>query len=282
MRVFLLRILVASQWGASLALASGCSTQIDSGTSTNSSGGQTGGGADPGTTSSGGQTGGGTGATSPDASAPLPPYPEPTCNGPEHDGGYYGRCCEEVHCAAPSDGACPSDADQDALSSWLSGRVDLPPGSGTCVCGDIRGPYASRTPGDPKSCCYLVGSISCEGRPLVIHGAPRLAALTRGPSAWSRTAWRRFERASRRPSSARSRGVLGRGERPRGERPWRRAPLFGARIPVLRRAAPAEAPGHRRGHPPGRGDAGRTAVSIHRAGGGPPDRGGFIDVVIEP
>ncbi|WP_437687743.1 hypothetical protein [Sorangium sp. So ce176] len=185
MRAFLARILLASQWGASLALASGCGPQVESGSSSNPPEGAT------------SESGGGGETDPPDASAPLDPTPEPTCVGPFHDGGYYGQCCYEVHCAAPVDGACPAAAQ---AAPHLEG---LPPGSGSCMCdGDgeggaqsILGPYANRAASDPASCCYLVGHISCEGRPLLVRGEPRVAPLSRAPSAWSRTDWQRFERA---------------------------------------------------------------------------------------
>ncbi|MGK4001799.1 ferritin-like domain-containing protein [Sorangium sp. So ce1036] len=161
MRTILLRILVASQCGASLALASGCGPQIDSGSSSG------------------------------EPTTSLDPYPDPTCVGPDHnDGLYYGQCCFEVYCAAPVDGACPEASE---AAPHLS---DLPPGgSGICRCEEPQGPYANRAASDPASCCYLVGSIGCEGRPLLIGGEPRLAPLERAPSAWSQSAWRRFERA---------------------------------------------------------------------------------------
>ncbi|WP_437503745.1 hypothetical protein [Sorangium sp. So ce1099] len=127
----------------------------------------------------------------------MDPYPDPTCVGPVHHDGYEGQCCYEVHCAAPVDGACPAAAE---AAPHLD---DLPPGSGSCLCdGDgeggaesIQGPYANRAASDPASCCYLVGHIGCEGRPLLVRGEPRLAPLARGPSAWSQTDLRRFERA---------------------------------------------------------------------------------------
>ncbi|WP_437966274.1 ferritin-like domain-containing protein [Sorangium sp. So ce260] len=187
MRTFLLRVLVASQWGASLALASGCGPHVESGGSSNPPEGASsasGGGGEPGP---------------PDASAPLDPYPDPTCVGPVHDDdfGYHGQCCYKVHCAAPVGGACPAASD-----AWPH-LDDLPPGSGSCTCdGDgeggaesIEGPYANRTASDPASCCYLVGAIGCDGRPLLVGGEPRVAPLAKAPSAWSHTALRRFERA---------------------------------------------------------------------------------------
>ncbi|WP_437277134.1 hypothetical protein WME90_38750 [Sorangium sp. So ce375] len=215
MRTFLRRILVASQWGASLAVVcgSGCGTHVESGASATSSEGGTSessssssspegatSGVGSGSSSSGGATsaaGGGGEVDPPDASAPLDPYPDPTCVGPFHDGGYYGQCCYEVHCTAPVGGACP------AASEAPPHIQDLPPGSGTCTCsadgeggvGWIQGPYANRTASDPASCCYLVGSIACEGRPLLVRGEPRVAPLARGQSAWSETAWERFQGA---------------------------------------------------------------------------------------
>ncbi|WP_437588256.1 hypothetical protein [Sorangium sp. So ce1000] len=211
MRNFLLRILVASQWGASLALVSGCGTHVESDSSssptegaTSESGSSSTGGATSGASSSSSASegvtsgsGGGGDVDPPDASAPLDPYPDPTCVGPFHDGGYYGQCCYKVHCTAPVNGACP------AASEAAPHLENLPPGSGTCTCsaegegaaGWIQGPYANRTASDPASCCYLVGSISCEGRPLLVRGEPRVAPLARGQSAWSETAWQRFERA---------------------------------------------------------------------------------------
>ncbi|APR80261.1 putative lipoprotein [Minicystis rosea] len=163
MRAFLQRILIASQWGASLVLAAGCSSSVE--TELGGTGGST-----------------GTGTTTQDAGTVLPnlpPMPTPACSGPIYDagGGYDGQCCEIKVCYTPS-GAClaPDDA-----RPMLSG---LPPGSGTCECSDLHGPYASSS--DPNQCCYLVGSISCEGRPLIVHGAARLAGLIPGPSAWSK------------------------------------------------------------------------------------------------
>ncbi|WP_437607248.1 hypothetical protein WMF20_41550 [Sorangium sp. So ce834] len=193
MRTLLRRILVASQWGASLAVASACGPHVDSGGgagSSESTSSQSGGGS----ASSGGasSSSGGGGEPGP---PPLEPYPDPTCFGPEYDGGYEGRCCYEVHCAAPVNGACPP-----ATEAPL--RIeDIAPGSGSCMCyredltEAIEGPYANRDASAPESCCYFVGVISCEGRPLLVRGEPRVAPLARAPSAWSQTDVRRFERA---------------------------------------------------------------------------------------
>lgn len=166
MRPFLQRILAASHWGASLVLAAGCGSSI--------SGGNGGSGGSGGSTSTTG--------TIPDggtAVGDLDPLPTPACMGPFYDGGYYGQCCDEIVCNAPTDGFClaPDDA-----RPTLSG---LPPGSGSCECADLRGPYEGGADAGDKSCCYLVGSISCEGRPLTVEGEIRLAGVIAGPSTWS-------------------------------------------------------------------------------------------------
>jgi hypothetical protein len=46
-------------------------------------------------------------------------------------------------------------------------------GSGSCLCAPIAGPYAanpSDTPASAGSCCYLIGAIGCDGRPLLVDG----------------------------------------------------------------------------------------------------------------
>jgi hypothetical protein len=164
MRVFLQRLLIASQWGASLALAAGCGGDIEQ-QPPPADGGPSDAGAtdaDPGITDAG-------------------PLPEAGCQGPIYDGdggGYFGQCCDQMHCTARVNGACPSA--KDAM------LTNLPPGSGTCMCTAIRGPYENPDPAAADACCYLVGSISCEGRPLLVGGAPRLADVIDGPSDWSR------------------------------------------------------------------------------------------------
>ncbi|WP_437333802.1 hypothetical protein [Sorangium sp. So ce394] len=209
MRTLLRRILVASQWGASLALASACGPHVESGggsASPESTSSQSGGGStSPEVTSS--QSGGGSTSSQSASSSsggggepgpsPLEPYPDPTCFGPEYDDGYHGRCCYEVHCAAPVDGVCPP-ATATEIPLDLGG---IAPGSGSCMCyredltDALEGPYANRDASAPESCCYFVGVISCEGRPLLVRGEPRVAPLARAPSAWSQTDVRRFERA---------------------------------------------------------------------------------------
>jgi hypothetical protein len=160
---------------------------------TSGSGGTTGTG---GKNASGGSAGnsspGGTGGSAGGIATSLPLLPSddyPSCSGPEQDGGYYGQCCVSPHCYTPSSGDC---AAADEVSSLLP---EFPPGSGSCNCipeeGEglgVVGPYRSRTGVTPVSageCCYLVGSISCEGRPLLIAGVARVAGL-RHRADWAR------------------------------------------------------------------------------------------------
>ncbi|MFT3768898.1 MAG: hypothetical protein QM820_25935 [Minicystis sp.] len=162
MRAFLQRILVASQWGASLVLVAGCSSNVN-----------------------GGNGGAGGSGTPLDGGTPVgnvDPLPTPECSGPIYDGsmgGYDGQCCEKTLCTAPTDGYCPA---AEVAKPTLDG---LPPGSGTCECSPIRGPYAGTSDAGDAICCYLIGSIGCEGRPLVVHGEARLADVIAAPSAWS-------------------------------------------------------------------------------------------------
>jgi hypothetical protein len=89
--------------------------------------------------------------------------------------GYYGQCCVDVLCYTPDDGVCGGP---DMVHAKLPG---FPPGSGECSCvpepgkQDVEGPFA----GSSGSCCYLVGSIGCDGRPLLVAGNARLAAVRR-------------------------------------------------------------------------------------------------------
>jgi len=108
----------------------------------------------------------------------LVPYPIGSlgCSGPEHDGGYYGQCCAEALCYTPEDGsecAEPEDAPH---------RLGTFYGSGSCLCGDaIQGPFAANPahePEKPGTCCYVIASITCEGRPLLVDGAPIFSVLT--------------------------------------------------------------------------------------------------------
>jgi hypothetical protein len=103
------------------------------------------------------------------------------CLGPTLDGGYDGQCCVSALCYTPAEGAC--------LAASERPPIPLPLGSGTCSCpvGEgsnltVRGPYAPNPGGSPSqdgTCCYLVGSIGCEGRPFVVAGAAIVAPLAR-------------------------------------------------------------------------------------------------------
>ena len=99
--------------------------------------------------------------------------------GPTYDGGYAGQCCISAHCYTPDAGAC--------LAADQRPPIPLPPGSGSCGCSPegvgrstLKGPYAPNPDGMPfpdGSCCYLVGAIGCEGRPLVVEGTAIVAPL---------------------------------------------------------------------------------------------------------
>jgi hypothetical protein len=155
---------------------------------TSSTGGKSATGGSAGTSSTSGGTGG-TGGSVANNLPLLPSNDYPACSGPEQDGGYYGQCCVSPHCYTPTSGAC---APADEVSSLLP---EFPPGSGSCSCipevGEglaVVGPYRGRpevTPVSTGECCYLVGSISCEGRPLLIAGVPRVAGL-RKRADWAR------------------------------------------------------------------------------------------------
>lgn len=156
MQGFLTRLLRASQWGATLALVAGCSTSVTGGD------GGSGGGDNPPVDENGNELG---------------EVPETTCEGPVYDDGfgYHGQCCYFVVCTAPEGGVCP-------------GAESLPmqsPGSGKCECGTRKGPYQNNDPASDKACCYLFGEIGCDGRPLMVGGAPRLADVISGTGAWS-------------------------------------------------------------------------------------------------
>lgn len=143
-----------------------------------SSGGTSSGGTSSGGTSYGGTTSGGTGGISGSGGGQhLEPYPKEKlgCSGPEFDGGYYGQCCVEVGCFDPAGGAeCPS-------AETATGSIPgYPPGSGSCTCGEpTAGPYAPHEASE-GACCYIFGSISCEGRPLIVtSGETRVAPIVR-------------------------------------------------------------------------------------------------------
>ena len=46
----------------------------------------------------------------------------------------------------------------------------------------FEGPFAdnpAHVPTQPGTCCYVVSSIGCDGRPLLVEGVRRISALTR-------------------------------------------------------------------------------------------------------
>jgi len=103
------------------------------------------------------------------------------CGGTNHenDSGYDGQCCYEALCYESAE-CLPADSGE--LRPLLLG---FPPGSGSCLCSfgerdAVSGPFAPNRD-DPElpggSCCYLVGGIACEGRPLLIQGVPRIAPV---------------------------------------------------------------------------------------------------------
>jgi hypothetical protein len=94
--------------------------------------------------------------------------------------GFHGSCCVHALCYTPRAGSpCASKENARGLPS------DWPPGSGTCECG-VSGPYASPpSPAEPagSDCCYAVGVIGCDGRPLSTPDGPLLAPVV------TRTEW---------------------------------------------------------------------------------------------
>ena len=118
-------------------------------------------------------TAGAAGASSPE----LTPYPVSAlgCSGPSYDDGfgYHGQCCSEAVCFTPeSGGECQSP---EALVTGY--------GSGSCLCGTvpIQGPFApnpAHRPATADKCCYVISSIGCDGRPLLVNGTPLVAELT--------------------------------------------------------------------------------------------------------
>jgi len=108
----------------------------------------------------------------------LPKDRELTCPGPHYPdagSGYTGSCCEHLVCRAPTSTGCPVGND---------GRSY---GSGSCLCGEapsIKGPFTIADD-DPRfateraagPCCYITTSVSCEGRPLHVAEAIRVAPV---------------------------------------------------------------------------------------------------------
>ena len=99
------------------------------------------------------------------------------CSGEFHEEGFHGQCCADALCYTPKDGSecvAPKDA-PDRLGVWY--------GSGECLCdAEIRGPFAANPAHKPQmegTCCYVISSIGCDGRPLLVDGAPVVSELTR-------------------------------------------------------------------------------------------------------
>ena len=117
----------------------------------------------------------------------LAPFPESAvgCSGPSYgDGfGYHGQCCAEALCYTPDDGSGCVEPDS------APEKLDRFYGSGSCLCGGsepIQGPFANNPahePQKPGTCCYVISSIGCDGRPLLVDGAPVVSALV-GGCAW--------------------------------------------------------------------------------------------------
>jgi len=188
MKAFRLRLEQALGSGAALALLSipacGGSSAGDAAAGASSAGSPSAGHSGSGTSAAGASgtaptsTGGaGTGGGS---SQQLTPYPVSAlgCTGPEHDGGYFGQCCADALCYTPDDGSeCvpPNEAPSKLGESY---------GSGSCLCGgedSIQGPFAANPSHEPEkagTCCYVIASIGCEGRPLLVDGAAIVSALT--------------------------------------------------------------------------------------------------------
>ncbi len=162
MKAFKLRIEQALGSGAALALltlpACGANTSTD------------------GTTGASGASSAGAAG---DSSPQLAPYPVSRlgCSCPVHDAGYYGQCCAEALCYTPESGShcvAPDAAPEKLGKSY---------GSGKCLCDPdaIQGPFATNPAHEPEqavTCCYVLTSIACDGRPLLVDGAPLVSGLT--------------------------------------------------------------------------------------------------------
>lgn len=103
------------------------------------------------------------------------------CGGENHGGGfgYHGQCCFKALCYESAE-CLPASSPE--LSQQLP---NFPPGSGRCTCTlpgreAISGPFSpnSEDPDLPEgNCCYVVGGIGCDGRPLMIDGTARVAPV---------------------------------------------------------------------------------------------------------
>ena len=91
--------------------------------------------------------------------------------------GLWGQCCAEVSCYTPDDGVCAED-----VFDIYAVLPNLPSGSDDCGCTpestgeSMSGPYAPIASNE-GSCCYIFGKIGCDGRPLLVEGAARVARI---------------------------------------------------------------------------------------------------------
>lgn len=77
-------------------------------------------------------------------------------------GPFFGSCCTNLHCYPATSASCDTTV---MPAGGPTFSPPLPPGSGTCMCGETKGPFAAPD-GGANECCYVVGSIGCTGRPL--------------------------------------------------------------------------------------------------------------------
>ena len=96
------------------------------------------------------------------------------CTGDAGDTGpYFGSCCTKLHCYTTTEATCDTSVMPFGPREF---RPSLPPGSGTCMCGETKGPFAAPD-GGTDQCCYVVGSIGCTGRPLREGDGALVAAI---------------------------------------------------------------------------------------------------------
>lgn len=182
---FSLPVQAALLQGAALALLSSCAGSVtelpdgDDGTTGIGGALNTGG-----TSATGGERS--TGGTSTGEALNLPPAPNTECVGEDHgDGpGFYGVCCSDISCRPPGpDGVClPPDAGE------LASLPGYPPGSGSCGCEAMQGPFAPHADAShlgEGECCYSIYSISCDGRPLRREDASLVLAPVVQRADWS-------------------------------------------------------------------------------------------------
>jgi hypothetical protein len=146
-----------------------------------------------GSAGTGGTTAGGSGA----GGNPTMDLPPPTsdwtaegCSRAFSTGQLSGPCCIDVACYTPTATAPCLDFDSARSQGLISITVGV--GSGTCPCGDNSGkggPYSVPVGYPPETgamsgqCCYTSNYNECTGRPLVVEGGVRVAALVRS-TAW--------------------------------------------------------------------------------------------------